>query len=152
MDHQTKGRLRKYHVARWVLFGYCISMKKLANITRDSAGWSVRIVREGKQHSKYFRCSDGGVRAACARATRWRDKKIRELGERKWREGPRKKASNNTSGTPGVSKNIYGRWVATWQENRVQMFKTFRTKKEAVAHRKEQLAAKNKKTAKARKR
>lgn len=114
-------------------------MSKLTNISRESAGWSVRIVRDGKQHSKYFRFSDGGIRASRARAMRWRDRKIRELGKRKWREGPRKKASNNTSGISGISKNLYGRWVATWQEDRVQRFKTFRTRKEAVAHRKEQL-------------
>ena len=114
-------------------------MSKMTNITRESAGWSVRIVRAGKQHSKYFRFSNGGIRAARVRATRWRDRKIRELGERTWREGPRKKSSNNTSGISGISKNVYGRWVTTWQENRVQRFKTFRTKKEAIAHRKEQL-------------
>ena len=59
-----------------------------------------------------------------------------EVGKRQWHKGPRKKPSNNTSGVTGVSKNVYGRWVATWQESGVQKFKTFRTKKEAVAHRK----------------
>jgi hypothetical protein len=114
-------------------------MKKLANITRGSEGWTVRIVRDGYQHSKYFRFSDGGIRASLARATRWRDRTLRDVGERQWRKGPRKKASNNTSGVAGISKNPYGRWVATWQENGVQRFKTFQTKKEAITHRKEQL-------------
>ncbi len=114
-------------------------MSSRDNITRDSAGWSVRIVRDGQQHSKYFRFSNGGIRASLARAKRWRDKKLRELGPRQWRKGPRKRASNNTSGVSGVSKNVYGRWVATWQENGTQRFKTFRTKKEAIAHRKAML-------------
>jgi hypothetical protein len=111
-------------------------MKRTQNISRESAGWSVRIVRDGQQHSKYFRFTNGGIRAAYANAQRWRDKKLKELGERQWRSGPRKKASNNQSGITGVSKNVYGRWVATWQHDGKQRFKTFKTKKEAVAHRK----------------
>lgn len=110
-------------------------MSKLQNIARGTAGWSVRIVRNGEQHSRYFRFSDGGVRKSLAMAQRWRDKKIRELGERKWRTGPRKKPTNNTSGTVGVSKNVYGRWVATWQQEGRQRFKTFKTKKAAIEHR-----------------
>ncbi|MEM7477052.1 MAG: hypothetical protein AAF483_18875 [Planctomycetota bacterium] len=116
-------------------------MANLDNITRDAAGWSVRIVRDGQQHSKYFRFSKGGVQAALNRAKRWRNKQLRELGPRRWKAGPRKKAVNNTSGTTGISKNVYGRWVATWQEGGRQRFKTFRTKKEAIAHRKEMLSA-----------
>ena len=108
----------------------------MMNITRGPEGWSVRIVRQGEQHSKYFRFSDGGIRKSLALAKRWRDKQIRELGERQWRTGPRKRATNNTSGTAGISKNVYGRWVATWQEDGVQRFKTFKFKKEAIAHRK----------------
>lgn len=114
-------------------------MKKLANISRESAGWNVRIVRNGEQHSKYFRFSESGIRASLERAKRWRDKKLKELGQRQWHKGPRKRAVNNTSGTAGISKNVYGRWVATWQEDGRQRFKTFKTKREAVAHRKEQL-------------
>lgn len=110
-------------------------MSKLANLTRGPDGWTVRIVRDGVQHSKYFRFSDGGIRKSLAAAQKWRDKKLRKLGERKWRKGPRKKATNNTSGITGVSKNFYGRWVATWQEDGVQRFKTFKLKREAVAHR-----------------
>ena len=114
-------------------------MSSQKNITRDAAGWSVRIVRNGQQHAKYFRFSDGGVRLALGRAKRWRDQKLREVGERQWRKGPRKKATNNTSGVTGISKNVYGRWVATWQEEGAQRFKTFKTKKEAIAHRKQML-------------
>lgn len=114
-------------------------MKSLANISRDAAGWSVRIVRNGEQHSKYFRYSDGGKRASLARAKKWRDDQLRVLGDRQWRKGPRKKPINNKSGTVGVSKNVYGRWVATWQEEGRQRFRTFKTKKEAIAHRVEQL-------------
>lgn len=114
-------------------------MKRLANITRDEAGWSVRIVRDGEQHSKYFRFSDGGVRVSRERAIKWRDKKLRELGPRQWRKGPRKRPTNNSSGITGVSRNFYGRWLATWQEDGVQRFKTFKTKREAVAHRKAML-------------
>ena len=114
-------------------------MDKLANITRGSDGWTVRIVREGHQHSKYFRFSNGGVRKSLARAQRWRNAKLREVGERQWRKGPRKKASNNTSGVTGISKNVYGRWVATWQEDGVQRFKSLKTKKEAIAYRKAML-------------
>lgn len=110
-------------------------MSNQTNISRDPAGWSVRIVRDGEQHSKYFRFSDGGIRASLKRAQRWRDKKLREVGQRQWRKGPRKRATNNTSGTPGISKNVYGRWVATWQEEGRQRFKTFKTKKEAISHR-----------------
>ncbi len=108
----------------------------MKNITRGTAGWTVRIVREGYQHTKYFRFSNGGIKKSLVSAKKWRDKKMREVGERQWRKGPRKRASNNTSGVPGVSKNVYGRWVATWQEEGVQRFKTFKTKKEAIAHRK----------------
>ncbi|MEM9939936.1 MAG: hypothetical protein AAF939_00010 [Planctomycetota bacterium] len=115
-------------------------MSRQNNISRETNGWSVRIVRNGHQHSRYFRFSDGGIRGSLAKAKAWRDEKIAELGERKWRKGPRKKAVNNTSGIVGVSKNVYGRWVATWQQDNRQKFKTFRTKKEAIAHRKEQLA------------
>jgi hypothetical protein len=114
-------------------------MSNLSNITRGSDGFSVRIVRNGQQHSKYFRFSEGGKRAALARAKRWRDEKLREVGQRQWRKGPRKKASNNTSGITGVSKNTYGRWVTTWHEDGRQRFKTFKTKREAIAHRKEKL-------------
>lgn len=111
-------------------------MKKLSNITRGPEGWTVRIVRQGHQHSKYFRFSDGGIRKSLAAAKQWRDEQLVELGQRQWRKGPRKKATNNTSGVTGVSRNVYGRWVATWQEDGVQRFKTFGTKKDAVAHRK----------------
>lgn len=68
---------------------------------------------------------------------------LEELGERQWRKGPRKKPSNNTSGIVGVRKNVYGRWLATWQQDGVQKFKTFKTKKEAVAHRKAMVAPKD---------
>ena len=61
---------------------------------------------------------------------------MKELGERQWKKGPRKKATNNTSGVTGVSKNVYGRWVATWQEEGRQRFRTLKFKKEAVAFRK----------------
>jgi hypothetical protein len=114
-------------------------MKSLQNISRGVAGWSVRIVRNGEQVSKYFRFSDGGKRASLAKAKKWRDKQLRILGERQWRSGPRKKPTNNSSGTVGVSKNVYGRWVATWQEEGRQRFRTFKTRKEATAHRMEQL-------------
>ncbi|CAD75465.1 hypothetical protein RB7612 [Rhodopirellula baltica SH 1] len=113
-----------------------MSKNKNLNISRGPEGWTVRIVREGEQHSKYFRFSDGGIRKSLAKAQKWRDAKIKELGERQWRKGPRKKPTNNTSGITGVSRNFYGRWVATWQEDGVQRFLTFKTKKEAVAHRK----------------
>ena len=113
----------------------------MQNIRRESNGWVVRLVRKGTEHSKYFRFSDGGVRKSLARAKKWRDKKLKELGQRKWRTGPNKsKPINNTSGTIGVSKNPYNRWVASWNEDGKQRFKTFRTKREAVAHRKAQVA------------
>lgn len=108
----------------------------MANITRGADGWTVRIVRQGQQHSKYFRFSNGGRRKSLADAKQWRDVKIAELGQRQWRSGPRRKATNNTSGATGVSRNVYGRWVATWQEDGRQRFKTFQTKKQAIAHRK----------------
>jgi len=111
-------------------------MNKPSNITRDADGWTVRIVRSGHQHSKYFRFSNGGIRKSLKLAKKWRDQKLNELGPRQWKKGPRKKATNNTSGVTGVSKNVYGRWVATWQEEGVQRFKTFKTKTEAVAFRK----------------
>ncbi|MCM2369789.1 hypothetical protein [Aporhodopirellula aestuarii] len=115
-------------------------MSRHTNISRGQHGWTVRIVRNGVEHSKHFRFSDGGIRKSLAKAIQWRDELITELGERRWRKGPRTKACNNSSGTTGVSKNVYGRWVATWQEEGKQRFKTFRTKREAIAHRKEQLA------------
>lgn len=113
----------------------------MLNIQRGPDGWVVRIVRDGEEYSKYFRFSNGGIRKSLARAKAWRDARFRQLGPRQWRKGPRKKATNNTSGTTGVSKNPYGRWVATWQEDGRQRFKTFRTKREAIAHRKQQLEA-----------
>ena len=118
---------------------YNRGMAKLTNITRGPDGWTVRIVRNGVEYSKYFRFSDGGIRKSQARAIKWRDAQLRKLGERQWRKGPRARPSNNTSGVTGVSKNVYGRWVATWQEDGRQRFKTFKTKREAIAHRKEQL-------------
>lgn len=128
--------LRKDHVVGPVRRRYRTPMSELSNITRGPDGWTVRIVRNGQQHSKYFRFSNGGIRKALARAQRWRNQKLREFGQRQWRSGPRKKAANNTSGTTGVSRNVYGRWVATWQQDGVQRFKTFRTKTEALTHRK----------------
>lgn len=109
------------------------------NISRCAEGWMVRIVRDGIEHLKYFRFSDGGIRKSLARAQKWRDAQLRKLGPRRWRKGPRARPSNNTSGVTGVSLNVYGRWVATWQEDGRQRFKTFRTKREAIAHRKQQL-------------
>jgi len=114
-------------------------MAKLKNLDRGPQGWVVRIVRDGVAHTKYFRFSDGGVRKSREAALRWRSKKLRELGERQWHKGPRARASNNSSGVTGVSKNVYGRWVATWQENGKQRFKTFKMKREAVAFRKRQV-------------
>ena len=114
-------------------------MPKTTNIQRGPAGWVVRIVRDGEEYSKYFRFSNGGIGKSLERARRWRDARLKQLGPRQWRTGPdRARASNNTSGVTGVSKNKYGRWVATWQEDGQQRFKTFRTKKEAIAFRKEQ--------------
>ena len=111
----------------------------MLNIRRESDGWVVRLVRDGQEYSKYFRFSDGGIRKSKLAAIKWRDKKFRELGVRQWRTGPNlTKAVNNTSGTIGVSKNKYGRWVSTWNEDGKQRFKTFRTKKEAIAFRKAQ--------------
>lgn len=115
-------------------------MAKLTNINRGPQGWTVRMVREGIEHSRYFRFSDGGIKKSLTSAKRWRDKLMRDLGERRWKTGPRKKASNNSSGVTGVSRNKYNRWVATWQEKGVQRFKTFATKREAIAHRKQQVA------------
>ncbi|MGB7324884.1 MAG: AP2 domain-containing protein [Rubripirellula sp.] len=117
-------------------------MKNLKNIRRAEDGWVVRLVRDGTEYSKYFRFSNGGVRKSFAAAKAWRDEIVSEVGPRQWRTGPnRKKPTNNTSGTIGVSKNKFGRWVASWNENGKQRFKTFPTKREAVAHRKEQVAS-----------
>ncbi len=116
------------------------SMKNMLNIRKESNGWVVRFVRNGTEYSKYFRFSDGGVRKSMARAKQWRDEQLAKLGPRQWRRGPnRSKPTNNTSGIVGVSKNVYNRWVASWNEDGKQRFKTFRTKKEAVAHRKAQI-------------
>ncbi len=114
-------------------------MKGLPNINRGPDGWLVRVVRDGVEHSKYFRFTNGGVRRSLADAKKWRDALMKKLGPRQWRKGPRKKPVNNTSGVTGVSRNVYGRWVATWQEEGKQRFKTFKTKREAISHRKEQL-------------
>ena len=117
--------MRKKHVVANELPSYGMVMSKQLNISREAAGWSVRIVRDGTQHSKYFRFSEGGVRAALARAKQWRDAKLRELGKRTWRSGPRKKAVNNTSGTVGVSKKCLrplGRHVAGKRSSTLQDF------------------------------
>ena len=122
-----------------VLSGKRTLMSDMKNITRGADGWTVRMVRDGEEYSKYFRFSDGGIRKSLAAAKKYRDKLNKKLGPRQWRKGPRKRPTNNTSGVTGVSKNVYGRWVATWQEDGKQRFKTFKTKKEAVAFRREQL-------------
>ncbi len=115
-------------------------MANMLNIRKEVNGWVVRLVRDGVEYSKYFRFSDGGVRKSLVSAKEWRDALSKKLGPRRWRTGPnRSKPTNNTSGTVGVSKNVYNRWVASWNEDGKQRFKTFRTKKEAVAHRKEQV-------------
>ena len=111
-------------------------MAKPTYLSRGSDGWTVRLVRDGVEYSKYFRFSNGGVRKSREAAKKWRDEILEELGPRTWRKGPRKRPTNNSSGVTGVSKNVYGRWVATWQEDGKQRFKTFKTKKEAIAHRK----------------
>ena len=112
----------------------------MLNIRKEINGWVVRLVRDGEEHSKYFRFSDGGVRKSLAKAKAWRDQKLKKLGPRQWRTGPnRKKPTNNTSGTIGVSKNKYNRWVAAWNEDGKQRFKTFKLKREAVAYRQEQV-------------
>jgi uncharacterized protein YgiB involved in biofilm formation len=117
-------------------------MTNMINIRRDVNGWIVRLVRDGEEYSKYFRFSNGGIRRSRAAAIRWRDARMRQLGERQWRTGPnRSKPVNNTSGVIGVSKNKYGRWVAAWNEEGKQRFKTFKTKREAIAHRKAQTEA-----------
>lgn len=115
-------------------------MSKKLNISRGLQGWSVRIVRDGEEYSKYFRFSDGGVRKSLSNAVAYRDAIMEELGPRTWKKGPRRIAQNNTSGTTGVSKNKYGRWVASWQQEGVQRFKTFKSRRAAVAHRKAMVA------------
>lgn len=114
-------------------------MKALQNIQRSQDGWTVRIVRDGIEHSRYFRFSDGGITKSLERAKRYRNKLMKELGPRQWKSGPRKKATNNSSGVTGVSRNPYGRWVATWQEDGRQRFKTFKLKREAVEFRLKQV-------------
>ena len=114
-------------------------MKPTTNIRKEPAGWQVRLVRGGVEYSKYFRFSDGGRRASFKEAVKYRDKVLAKVGERKWRKGPnRKRPANNSSGVLGVSKNPFGRWVATWHEDSKQHFRTFRTKREAVEFRKKQ--------------
>lgn len=118
---------------------YVESMAKKTNINRGESGWTVRVVRDGVEYSKYFRFSDGGIRASYSQAEKYLEELLAELGPRQWRKGPRAKASNNSSGVTGVSKNIHGRWVATWQEDRKQRFKTFKTKRAAIEHRKQKI-------------
>jgi len=116
-------------------------MKPLQNIRKETNGWVVRLVRDGEEYSRYFRFSDGGVRKSLQRAKRWRDQQFAKLGPRQWRTGPNMaKPINNSSGTVGVSKNRYNRWVASWNLNGKQHFKTFRTKREAIAYRKQMVA------------
>jgi len=113
-----------------------VYMKLPKNISQASQGFTVRFVRAGEETSKYFRFSDGGKKKALQRARIWREQQLKKLGPRQWKSGPRKKASNNSSGVTGVSKNLYGRWVASWQSEGRQQFKSFPTRKEAIAHRK----------------
>ena len=121
-------------------------MSNMLNIRREINGWVVRLVRDGEEHSKYFRFSDGGVRKSLAKAKKLRDQKLKKLGPRRLRTGPnRAKPTNNTSGIIGVSKNKYNRWVAAWNEDGKQHFKTFKLKREAVAYRQEQVERLSKK-------
>lgn len=114
-------------------------MKPTKNIRKEAGGWQVRLVRGGVEYSKYFRFTDGGKRVSFKEAVKYRDKILAKVGERKWRTGPdRKRPANNSSGVLGVSKNPFGRWVATWNEDGKQYFKTFKFKREAVEFRKKQ--------------
>ena len=108
-------------------------MKSETNIRREPAGWQVRLVRDGVEYAKYYRFSNGGVRASFAAAKKWRDATLKQVGERRWRRGPNfRKPTNNTSGVVGVSKNKFGRWVAAWNENGKQRFMTFSKKVDAI--------------------
>lgn len=110
----------------------------MTNIRREPDGWVGRPARDGEEHSNYFRFSDGGIRHSLQAARLRRNELLEEFGPRQSRRGPnRTKLVNNTSETVRVSKNKYGRWIATWSEDSKQHFRAFRTKREAFAHRRE---------------
>jgi hypothetical protein len=113
---------------------------KIANISRGTQGWTVRMVSDGIEYSRYFRFTDGGIRKSLASVKRWCEKLLRDVGERRRTTGPRKKAPNNSSRVNGVSRSKSSQWFAIWQEHCVQRFKAFATKRGAIAYRKQQLA------------
>lgn len=72
----------------------------------DQHGWQVRIVREGKQHSRYFAHKQYGSRQKSLKAAiRWRDLMQVVLPKRK----PffTRLASNQSTGVIGVSRAIH---------------------------------------------
>jgi hypothetical protein len=42
----------------------------MLNIRKELMGWVVRLARDGKEYSKYFRFSDGGIRKSLEQAKR----------------------------------------------------------------------------------
>ncbi len=90
-------------------------------------GYQVRVVREGKEHSKHFSDNKyGGKKAARKAAIDFERALIKALGPPK--KGPRFLPKNNKSGYLGVSKTRqYGRkglyediwvWQATWVDEK----------------------------------
>ncbi len=79
----------------------------LKHITEpDKHGYQVRIVRKGKEHSRYFSHSSWGSKAkALAAAQSWRDQQLVSLGSRIKSMVDRGALTNNKStGVRGVTK------------------------------------------------
>lgn len=81
--------------------------KKFSNITMpDAHGYQVRIVRAGKEYSRYFSSKVwGGEERALEAAVNWRDMKRASLPKKLAEENQQPK--NNSTGINGVSKVVH---------------------------------------------
>lgn len=79
--------------------------------------WSVMLVRQGQRYQREFAVTDhGGVEDARAAALVYRDELLRTIRPLSLREFSAIVRKNNTSGVPGVSRNVDPggvRWSAT---------------------------------------
>lgn len=87
--------------------GVNIKERKFSNITMpDAHGYQVRIVRAGKEHSRYFSTKVwGGENHALEAAINWRDMKRASLPRKVAAENQQPK--NNSTGINGISKVVH---------------------------------------------
>jgi len=102
----------------------------------DKHGFQVRIVRKGKEHSRYFSHSSWGNKAkSLAAAQSWRDQQLALLGTRiKSQVGLGALTNNKSTGVRGITKTItldkrrnksYLVYQVHWKQNGVVKNKKF---------------------------